>query len=250
MSCISCGTPGTANITLSTPPTVTGQIRPGAVPRVCGMIVAPSGTCAWRRLLSAIRRPRALEHLADDIGDGLVVVQPDAHHGGDRVAGQVVVGRARGRRTRSRRRRRSSSRRSWASMRPTLSPTLTCSSESMPLAASARRSTPSWYRRSGRAAARSRPRGRHTASSSHRIVVTVRHRERSQRRGSGAVGRLGVGAPEVLGAAHQCQHDGDPQATTFHSHFGVDREPRPERESDRESAGTASCTSPSCSPAR
>ena len=46
MSRISWGTPGTANITLSTPPTVTGQIRPGAVPRVCGMIVAPSGTCA------------------------------------------------------------------------------------------------------------------------------------------------------------------------------------------------------------
>jgi hypothetical protein len=36
-----------------------GQISPGAVPRVCGMIVAPRGTSACRRLFSGIARPRA-----------------------------------------------------------------------------------------------------------------------------------------------------------------------------------------------
>ena len=72
MSCISCGTPGTAYTTLSTPFTVTGQINPGAVPRVCGRtpmwrlrpalpsrtfwwstfptcpMVAMHSTCTWR----------------------------------------------------------------------------------------------------------------------------------------------------------------------------------------------------------
>ena len=54
ISRISCGTPGTRYATLEP----TGQIRPGAVPRVCGMTVAPSGTRACRRLLSGMRRPR------------------------------------------------------------------------------------------------------------------------------------------------------------------------------------------------
>ena len=33
-------------------------MSPGAVPRVWGMIVAPSGTSAWSRLLSGMSRPR------------------------------------------------------------------------------------------------------------------------------------------------------------------------------------------------
>ena len=71
----------------------TGQISPGAVPRVCGMTVAPTGTSAWRRLFSGIRRPRDGEQLADHVGDGVVGHELDAHHLGDRVAGEVVVGR-------------------------------------------------------------------------------------------------------------------------------------------------------------
>ena len=37
----------------------TGQMSPGAVPRVWGITVAPAGTVAWRRLLADIVRPRA-----------------------------------------------------------------------------------------------------------------------------------------------------------------------------------------------
>ena len=35
-------------------------MRPGAVPRVCSMMRAPTGTSAWRRLFSGMARPRAL----------------------------------------------------------------------------------------------------------------------------------------------------------------------------------------------
>ena len=98
MSRISCGTPGTANTTLSSgpsaPATVTGHTSPGAVPRVCGMTVAPTGTSAWRRLLSGIRRPRLANSsriTSATASSGSRVV---AHDGGDRLAGEVVVGGA------------------------------------------------------------------------------------------------------------------------------------------------------------
>ena len=36
----------------------TGQIKPGAVPRRCSMMLAPLGTIAWRMLISGMRRLR------------------------------------------------------------------------------------------------------------------------------------------------------------------------------------------------
>ena len=72
-----------------------GQISPGAVPRVCGMTVAPTGTSAWRRLFAGHRAGRASANmLADHVGDGVVRAPArHAHHRGDRLAGEVVVGR-------------------------------------------------------------------------------------------------------------------------------------------------------------
>ena len=73
---------------------MSGQISPGAVPRVCGMMAAPIGHLRLTEVVPRHSPTTALEHPSDDIGDGLVVVQPDAHHGGDRITGQVVVGGA------------------------------------------------------------------------------------------------------------------------------------------------------------
>ena len=56
--CISQGTPGTAYTTLPSSAPVSGQMSPGAVPGIAGLSVAPTGTSAWRRLLSGIGRPR------------------------------------------------------------------------------------------------------------------------------------------------------------------------------------------------
>ena len=41
------------------------------------MAVAPSGTCAWRRLLTGIRRPPPREHMEDAVGDVVVGDQVD-----------------------------------------------------------------------------------------------------------------------------------------------------------------------------
>jgi hypothetical protein len=54
--CISHGTPGTAYSTFA-PSAPMGQTRPGAVPGMTGMGVAPRGTSAWRRLFSGMARP-------------------------------------------------------------------------------------------------------------------------------------------------------------------------------------------------
>ena len=96
ISIISCGTPGTAYTTFSTPSTGRpDRSVPAPCRGVCGMTVAPSGTIAWRRLFSAMRASAGLEHLGDERRDLVVEVHLDAaHHRGDRVAGQVVVGRA------------------------------------------------------------------------------------------------------------------------------------------------------------
>ena len=64
------------------------------------MTVAPSGTIAWRRLFSAIRRPRGANISRMTSATSSSRSQLDAHHRGDRLAGEVVVGRARGRRRR------------------------------------------------------------------------------------------------------------------------------------------------------
>ena len=109
-------------------------------------------------------------------------------------------------------------------MRPTLSPTFTCSSESMPLAAScspiqAELVSTIWPSSS------SVP----TARTSHRIAVTRSHT--ASCRGSHRPRRC-CGAPEVLGAAHQRQHDGDPQQ----------RVPQPRRRRRRSAAQSAKPT--------
>ena len=58
MSCISCGTPGTAYTILVLPFMSTGHMSPGAVPRVWAMMLAPFGTIACCKLFSAMVRPR------------------------------------------------------------------------------------------------------------------------------------------------------------------------------------------------
>ena len=70
----------------------TGQMRPGAVPSCWGMGVAPTGTSAWRPLLSGMSRPRELNISAmrcDDLG---VTHERHVHDLGDGVTGDVVVG--------------------------------------------------------------------------------------------------------------------------------------------------------------
>ena len=71
-----------------------GQTRPGAVPGICSMGVAPSGTSAWRRLLGAISRPRFLEHLPNMLHDSVTPDQLRPHDLGDGFAGDVVLGGA------------------------------------------------------------------------------------------------------------------------------------------------------------
>ena len=123
----------------------------------------PSGTSAWRRLLSAIVRPRDPNIARITLDHRLVAHERDAHHRGDGVAGDVVLGRAEAaaadhgvaavqRDAAAPRRCGRGCRRPWSGS----------ASRSRPGRA-ARRSTTSWCRRSARAAARCRWRRLHSA---------------------------------------------------------------------------------------
>ena len=63
------------------------------MPSRWGMMVAPTGTSAWRALLADMVRPRVPEEPGDDVDDLLVADQLDAHDVGDGLAGDVVLGR-------------------------------------------------------------------------------------------------------------------------------------------------------------
>jgi hypothetical protein len=132
MSFISWGTPGTAYTTLSP----TGQISPGAVPRVCAITVAPTGTSAWRRLFSGIVRPRlanSLRMTSATASSCTSSTPPITAAIASRVTSSWVGPRPPLTITASASSRR---RRNATSMRPTLSPTFTWSSEPMPFRAS------------------------------------------------------------------------------------------------------------------
>ena len=91
ISCISYGTPGTAYTTLPSP---TGQHSPGAVPIGFDSDSPPSGTSAWRRLFCGMSRSRVRNIVRDVLGQLHPPHERHAHQLGDRVAREVVLGRA------------------------------------------------------------------------------------------------------------------------------------------------------------
>ena len=103
-----------------------GRSAPAPCPASAGITVAPTGTIAWRRLLSAIGRPQLGEQVADHVGDGVVehAARRPSRRRSPRGSRRRASDRARRRRSRRRRRRASSA---APRCRPTLSPTLTCS---------------------------------------------------------------------------------------------------------------------------
>ena len=128
---ISLGTPGTAYITLSP----TGQTSPGAVPGIWGMVEAPTGTSAWRRLFADIVRPRASKRrwISAAMPSSRAMPPPMMWAITSRVMSSCVGPRPPQQMTAS---ERSSAVRIELSMRSKLSPTLTWKCESMPLRAS------------------------------------------------------------------------------------------------------------------
>ena len=216
----------------------TGQISPGAVPRVCGMTVAPTGHHAPGAGCSRpSRRPRDGEHLADRVGDVVVGLQLDAHHRGDRLAGEVVVGRPEAAAHDHRIGLGEQARAARPRCGRVVADLHLAAASRCRRRRAARRSTTSWCRRSGRAAARCRRRPRRSAcqATSH---------------GAGASGS-GVrrAAPQVLRAADHGEHDGDPQEPVPQPRRRRARSAAAAR-SRRRAAGRASCTWPACWPAR
>ena len=67
---------------------------PGAVPIGFGIASPPSGMSAWRRLFAGMSRSRGAEHRRDLLGELHAAHERHAHQLGDRVACQVVLGRA------------------------------------------------------------------------------------------------------------------------------------------------------------
>ena len=137
---------------------------PGAVPIGFGIASPPSGMSAWRRLFCGHVAAADAEHRRDVLDELLAPLERHAHHLGDRVAGEVVLGRAEpaahDARRRPRRAGRAAPRRcAPGCRRPRGARRCRC-----PTRRAARRSTRCSCRRSGRAAARSRSPGPHIAS--------------------------------------------------------------------------------------
>ena len=213
------------------------------------MIVAPSGTCAWRRLFSAIRRPRRsnIWRMTSATASSWCNPTPITAAIASRVRSSWVGPRPPHTITAS---ACSSIRRSWASMRPTLSPTLTCSSESMPLAA---KCSPShaelvstiWPSRSSVPTARTSHRIVVTPhdSAPHRVHWTITTPGRGRRRPPRLVLARGTGRRSPLRARRR---------STAATSTATSRRPRTTARARTRPrvAGTASSTSPSGSPAR
>ena len=112
----------------------TGQIRPGAVPIVWGITVAPSGTSAWRSLLAGIVQPgrREAKQVPDGLEHALVPAKRNVHHERDRLTGDDRPGWVRDRRRSRPPRFARGRRRSAEAMRSMLSPTLVWKLQSIP----------------------------------------------------------------------------------------------------------------------
>src|SRR6185436_15326151 len=211
ISFISCGTPGTAYITFSAPSTTTGQINPGAVPRVCGITSAPTGTMAWRRLLAAMYRPRDsnIPAITAATSSSSTSCTPITSAMASRVRSSCVGPRPPHTITAS---AVANVWRSAVTTRPRLSPTFTCSRESMPFAA---RCSPSHALLVSTIcpSSSSVP----TATTSHRIGGDPRS----------------TSTPHVLTTADERQRDGHPQQAVPQP-LGVERGQRGEREAHRQ----------------
>ena len=162
ISCISYGTPGTAYTTLPSP---TGQRRPGrGAERVRERLAALGHVGLAQVVLRHVAQPRP-EHRGDVLGQIHAAHERHAHQLRDRVARQVVLGRAEPaadeHRVAARRAGRAARRRCASGCRR--SPGARRSRCPTPRAA--RRSRRCWCRRSGRAAARYRSRGLRIACS-------------------------------------------------------------------------------------
>ncbi len=68
-----------------------GQMRPGAVPVRCGMMVAPSGHVGLAGVVGRHGAASGLEEAGDDVHDGLVADELDPHHVGNGLAGDVIL---------------------------------------------------------------------------------------------------------------------------------------------------------------
>ena len=77
-----------------TSPTRTGQISPGRGAARLGDDRGAVGDLCLAQVVVRHAPAAAGEHLADDLGHAVVVMQRHTHHAGDRVAGEVVVGGA------------------------------------------------------------------------------------------------------------------------------------------------------------
>ena len=69
------------------------QIRPGAVPCVCGMTVGAARDLGLAQVVARHGAAPSREHLLDPGGHVLVEVERYAEHLGDGLAGDVVLGR-------------------------------------------------------------------------------------------------------------------------------------------------------------
>ena len=178
-----------------------GRSARAPCPGVCGMTVAPTGhdrPGAGCSRACAGRAPRTCCGCAS--ATVVVAHELDAHHLGDGLAGDVVLGRAEPAAHDHRVGCGRAPARSAATMRPRLSPTLVWKWRvDAGQRRAARRSTTSWCRRSGRAAARCRRRRPRSARTAH---------DDARRRASATVagGRRRYCAPVTT-----VRTDGDPQ---------------------------------------